>query len=141
MSEYLTLRERVQRHIDSIYRDNPLGADLRTLADVSQEVQVQVEGPATLSAVLDALEAQHPTLRGTIRDHTTQERRPFIRFFVCGEDWSHESPDAPLPVPMNGATYMADVTGGQKTGLFYDQRPNHAFAAGLSLPLEIVNSG
>ena len=74
-----------------------LPAHLRTLADVSQEVQVQVEGPATLNAVLDALEAQHPTLRGTIRDHVSQQRRPFIRFFACGQDWSHESPDAPLP--------------------------------------------
>jgi len=70
---------------------------LRTLARVGKEVELRVEGPATLSSILDALEAQYPMLRGTIRDHVTQQRRPFIRFFACGEDWSHESPDAPLP--------------------------------------------
>ena len=70
---------------------------LRTLARVGREVELQVEGPATLGSVLDALEAQYPMLRGTIRDHVTQQRRPFIRFFVCGQDLSHEPPDAPLP--------------------------------------------
>lgn len=70
---------------------------LRTLARVGAEVEVRVEGAATLRAVLDALEASYPMLRGTIRDHVTFERRPFLRFFVCGEDWSLESPDAPLP--------------------------------------------
>ena len=70
---------------------------LRTLARVGREVELQVEGPVTPSAVLDALEAAYPVLRGTIRDHTTQKRRPFIRFFACGQDLSHEPPDAPLP--------------------------------------------
>ena len=70
---------------------------LRTLARVSGEVTIEVEGPVTQRSVLDALEDSYPVLRGTIRDHVTHERRPFLRFFVCEEDWSHESPDAPLP--------------------------------------------
>ncbi len=70
---------------------------LRTLARVGREVELEVEGPATLSSVLDALEAQYPMLRGTIRDHVTQQRRPFIRFFACGRDLSHEPAEAPLP--------------------------------------------
>jgi sulfur-carrier protein len=70
---------------------------LRTLARVSGEVTIEVNGPATPRSVLDALENSYPMLRGTIRDHVTQERRPFLRFFVCAEDWSHEAPDAPLP--------------------------------------------
>jgi sulfur-carrier protein len=69
---------------------------LRTLAQAGAEVQVEIEGPVTLRSVLDALEARYPMLRGTIRDHTTLERRPFLRFFACEEDLSHESPDAPL---------------------------------------------
>ena len=70
---------------------------LRRLARVNGKVELQVEGAITPRSVLDALEANYPMLRGTIRDHVTQQRRPFIRFFACGEDWSHESPDAPLP--------------------------------------------
>ena len=70
---------------------------LRTLARVDKEVELQVEEPATLRSVLDALEAQYPALQGTIRDHGTLQRRPFIRFFACQEDLSHEPPDAPLP--------------------------------------------
>ncbi|HSM54919.1 MAG TPA: MoaD/ThiS family protein [Candidatus Sulfomarinibacteraceae bacterium] len=70
---------------------------LQTLAEVGREVQLQVESPVTQRSVLDALEARYPTLRGTVRDHATQERRAFIRFFACGQDLSHESPDAPLP--------------------------------------------
>jgi hypothetical protein len=70
---------------------------LRTLARVNGKVELQIEGPLTQRSVLDALEAKYPMLRGTIRDHVTQERRSFIRFFACGEDWSHESPDTPLP--------------------------------------------
>jgi molybdopterin synthase sulfur carrier subunit len=70
---------------------------LRTLAHVGAEVQVNVEGPATQRSVLDALEASYPMLRGTIRDHVTQKRRPLLRFFACDEDLSHDSPDAPLP--------------------------------------------
>ena len=74
-----------------------LPTHLRTLADVSREIAVQVEGSPTLGSALDALEAQYPMLRGTIRDHVTKERRPFIRFFACGEDLSHEPPETPLP--------------------------------------------
>ena len=74
-----------------------LPAHLRTLARVDREVEVRVEGPATQRSVLDALEAAYPTLRGTIRDHATQGRRPLVRFYACQQDLSHESPDAPLP--------------------------------------------
>ena len=74
-----------------------LPAHLRTLADVDGEVELDVEGLATQRLVLDALEARYPMLRGTIRDHSTQKRRAFLRFFACGEDLSHEPPDAPLP--------------------------------------------
>jgi len=70
---------------------------LRTLAHVGSEVTLEVEGQATQRSVLDALEARYPMLRGTIRDHVTQQRRPFLRFFACEEDLSHEPPDAPLP--------------------------------------------
>ena len=74
-----------------------LPAHLRTLAHVDGEVTLDVEGQATQRSVLDALEASYPVLRGTIRDHVTQQRRPFLRFFACEEDVSHELPDAPLP--------------------------------------------
>ena len=74
-----------------------LPAHLRTLAKVSGEVQLTVARPVTQRSILDALEARHPMLQGTIRDHVTQERRAFVRFFACQEDLSHESPDAPLP--------------------------------------------
>ena len=74
-----------------------LPVHLRTLAGVDGEVELRVEGPATLRAVLDALEARYPVLRGTIRDHVTLRRRPFVRFFACEEDLSHEPPDFPLP--------------------------------------------
>jgi sulfur-carrier protein len=70
---------------------------LRTLAKVDDEVQIDVQGQVTLASVLDALEARYPMLRGTIRDHLSQQRRPFLRFFACGQDLSHEAPDAPLP--------------------------------------------
>jgi hypothetical protein len=70
---------------------------LRTLACVGGEVQIEVAGPVTQRSVLDALEAQYPMLRGTIRDHVTLERRPMLRFFACQEDLSLEPPDAPLP--------------------------------------------
>lgn len=70
---------------------------LRTLAQVSGEVQLEVEEPVTQRKILDALEARYPMLRGTIRDHGTKERRAFLRYFVCEQDWSLESPDAPLP--------------------------------------------
>jgi hypothetical protein len=70
---------------------------LRNLARVGNEVELEVPPPVTQRSVLDALEARYPMLRGTIRDHVTQKRRPFLRFFACQEDLSHESPDAPLP--------------------------------------------
>ncbi len=70
---------------------------LRTLARVGDEVQLQLDGAVTQRSVLDALEAKYPTLRGTIREHETQKRRPLVRFFVCGEDVSHEPPESPLP--------------------------------------------
>jgi hypothetical protein len=70
---------------------------LRALASVGKEVEIQAEGPTTLGSVLDALETQYPMLRGTIRDHVTQQRRPFIRFFACGQDLSHQPSDALLP--------------------------------------------
>jgi molybdopterin synthase sulfur carrier subunit len=70
---------------------------LRTLAGVGAEVTLEVEGQVTQRSILDALEARYPVLRGTIRDHVTKQRRPFLRFFACMEDWTHESPEAPLP--------------------------------------------
>ncbi len=81
-----------------------LPAHLRTLAHVDREVKLEIEGEITLRTALDALEARHPALRGTIRDHATLERRPFLRFFACEEDLSQQSPDAPLPEAVaNGA--------------------------------------
>ncbi len=70
---------------------------LRTLARISGEVTLEIGGLVTQRAVLDALESRYPMLRGTVRDHVTHKRRPFVRFFACGEDLSHESPDTPLP--------------------------------------------
>jgi molybdopterin synthase sulfur carrier subunit len=70
---------------------------LRTLAHVSGEVELEVAGPVTQRSILDALEARYPMLRGTIRDHVTLQRRPFLRFFACEQDFTHEEPDAPLP--------------------------------------------
>ena len=81
-----------------------LPAHLRTLAQVDGEVELAVEGQVTQRSVLDALEARYPMLRGTLRDQVTKQRRPFVRFFACEEDLSHESPDAPLPeAVMKGA--------------------------------------
>jgi hypothetical protein len=74
-----------------------LPVHLRTLARVSGDVELRVEGPVTQRSVLDALEAAYPVLKGTVRDHFTQKRRPFLRFFACAEDLSLEPPDAPLP--------------------------------------------
>jgi sulfur-carrier protein len=88
-----------------------LPPQLRTLAHVDREVKVGVEGQATLSSVLDALEARYPMLRGTIRDHVTGERRPMLRFFACEEDLSHESPDAPLPEAVAKGTEPLWVVG------------------------------
>jgi molybdopterin synthase sulfur carrier subunit len=77
-----------------------LPVHLRTLARLDGEVQLQVESPATLRSVLDALEVRFPVLRGTIRDHVTLRRRPFVRFFACEEDLSHEPPETPLHDPV-----------------------------------------
>jgi sulfur-carrier protein len=74
-----------------------LPTHLQRLANTGREVEVQVEGPATLAAALDALEARYPMLRGTVRDHLTKQRRAYVRFYALGEDWSHEPPEAPLP--------------------------------------------
>ncbi len=74
-----------------------LPAHLRTLAGVGGEVQLDVQGPVTMCSILDALEERYPTLRGTIRDHVTHQRRAFVRFFACEEDLSHDPPDTPLP--------------------------------------------
>jgi hypothetical protein len=77
-----------------------LPAHLRTLARVTGEVQIEVAAPVTLGSVLDTLESCYPVLRGSIRDHVTLRRRPFVRFFACEQDWSHEPPDAVLPDPI-----------------------------------------
>jgi hypothetical protein len=77
-----------------------LPANLRTLASVGREVEIRVGDPVTQRSILDALEAEYPMLRGTIRDQTTKRRRPLLRFFACEEDLSDESPDAPLPDPV-----------------------------------------
>ena len=74
-----------------------LPAHLRTLAGVGVEVTVNVDTDVTVRSILDALETRYPVLRGTIRDYGTERRRPFLRFFACEQDWSHERPDAPLP--------------------------------------------
>jgi molybdopterin synthase sulfur carrier subunit len=95
-----------------------LPAHLRTLAQVDGEVQVEVPGEATARSVLDALEACYPVLRGTIRDHVTLERRPFLRYFVCAEDWSLEPPDMKLPEAVaSGAEpffVIGAIAGGQE---------------------------
>ena len=77
-----------------------LPAHLRTLARISGELELSVDGKITQRSVVDALEERYPTLRGTIRDHTTKKRRPYIRFFACEKDLSHDSLDAPLPEPV-----------------------------------------
>ena len=88
-----------------------LPAHLRSLAQVEGEVKLDVEGQVTLHSVLDALEARYPMLRGTIRDHVTQKRRSFVRFFACEEDLSHESPDTPLPEAVAKGTEPLLVVG------------------------------
>jgi sulfur-carrier protein len=89
---------------------------LRTLARVDKEVELQVGGPATLRAVLDAVEAQYPMLRGTIRDHVTHQRRPFVRFFACGQDLSQEPPDTPLPTAVVAGTEPFRIVGAMAGG-------------------------
>ncbi|CAN5435589.1 MAG: MoaD/ThiS family protein [Actinomycetota bacterium] len=89
---------------------------LRTLAQVDGEVELDVEGPATQRSVLDALEARYPTLRGTTRDQVTQQRRAFLRFFACGEDLSHESPDTPLPDAVEEGAEPFQIVGAMAGG-------------------------
>ena len=84
---------------------------LRKLAQVDGEVKLDVEGEVTQRSVLDTLEARYPMLRGTIRDHTTKKRRAFVRFFACGEDLSHDSPDAPLPKAVVSGTEPFMIVG------------------------------
>lgn len=98
-----------------------LPTHLRTLARADREVQLEVENPVTQRSILDALEARYPMLRGTIRDHATQRRRPFVRFFACEQDLSHESPDAQLPeaVVIGAEPFMVvgAIAGGSAVGI------------------------
>lgn len=93
-----------------------LPTHLQRLANTGHEVELQISGAVTQRAILDALEARYPMLRGTIRDHITQERRDFIRFFACGEDVSLESPDAPLPEPVVNGTERFRIVGAMAGG-------------------------
>src|SRR5207237_8248947 len=93
-----------------------LPSHLRTLAHVEGEVQVEVEGEVTQRSVLDALEVRYPMLRGTIRDQATQQRRPFVRFFACEQDLSHELPDAPLPDAVASGTEPLLIVGAMAGG-------------------------
>ena len=93
-----------------------LPTHLRRLAGVSGDVQLEVGGPATQRAILDALEARYPMLQGTIRDHQTQQRRPFIRFFACEQDLSNESPDSPVPEVVAAGTEPFMVVGAMAGG-------------------------
>ena len=89
---------------------------LRTLAGADGEVQLEVEGPATLNAVLDALELRYPVLRGAIRDHATLRRRPFVRFFACREDLSHQPPETQLPAAVAGGAEPFFIVGAMAGG-------------------------
>ncbi|MEO8256014.1 MAG: MoaD/ThiS family protein [Acidobacteriota bacterium] len=93
-----------------------LPAHLRTLARVGGEVQIDVAAPVTLRSVLDALEACYPVLRGTIRDHGTRKRRPYVRFYACTEDLSHQPPDTPLPDSVVSGTEPFLVVGAMAGG-------------------------
>jgi len=93
-----------------------LPAHLRTLAKVIGELVVEVESPPTTASVLSAVEAAHPVLRGTMRDQQTLQRRPFVRFFGCAEDLSHQSPDAPLPAPIAAGSEPFLVVGAMAGG-------------------------
>jgi hypothetical protein len=93
-----------------------LPVHLQTLARVGPEVQLDLNGEISQRAVLDALEARYPMLRGTIRDHVTLRRRPFIRFFACEQDLSHEQPDAPLPAPVASGAEPLLVVGAMAGG-------------------------
>ena len=89
---------------------------LRNKARTGREVTVAVEGAPTFEAVLDAVEAQYPMLRGTIRDRSTMQRRPYIRFFACGQDYSHEPLDSPLPAEVADGTEMLRIVGAMSGG-------------------------
>ena len=93
-----------------------LPAHLRTLAGVKGEVQLPIEGPATIGAVLEVLEAHYPVLRGSIRDHVTLQRRPFVRFFACEQDLSNDPPDTPLPAAVVAGTEPFLVVGAMAGG-------------------------
>jgi len=93
-----------------------LPTNLRILAKTGREVEIPVEGPTTIGSVIDALEARYPMLRGTIRDHVTKQRRPFIRFFACGEDWSLEPPDTLLPEAVQTGAEPFRVVGAMAGG-------------------------
>ena len=93
-----------------------LPAHLRNLAGVKSEVQLDVPAPVTPRAILDALEDRYPVLRGTIRDHDTDKRRPFVRFYACEQDLSNESPDAPLPATVANGTEPYLVVGAMAGG-------------------------
>ncbi len=93
-----------------------LPAHLRTLARVNDEVRLELDGEVTQRRLLDALESQYPMLRGTMRDHVTQRRRPYVRFFACEEDLSHERPDAPLPQAVAEGTEPFLVVGAMAGG-------------------------
>ena len=93
-----------------------LPAHLRTLARVEDEVQLEIATPVTQRTILDALEAAYPVLRGTIRDQATQRRRPLVRFFCCGEDFSHEALDTPLPDPIANGTEPFFIIGAMAGG-------------------------
>ena len=95
-----------------------LPAHLRTLAQVTGEVTIEVAPPVTLRAVLDALESRYPTLGGTIRDYSTRERRPFVRFFACEQDWSHESHETPLPAPITEGKEPLLIVGAIAGGVY-----------------------
>ncbi|MEP7358896.1 MAG: MoaD/ThiS family protein [Anaerolineales bacterium] len=93
-----------------------LPTHLSRLAKTEREIELQIEGPLTQRAVLDALETQYPMLQGTMRDHGTLKRRPFIRFFACGQDLSHELPDAPLPPEVAAGTERFMIIGAMSGG-------------------------
>ena len=118
-----------------------LPAHLRTLAGIDGEVQVEVAGAATQRSVLDALEARYPMLAGTLRDHVTKKRRPFVRFFVCQEDWSHESPDAVLPEAVARGEepflVVGAIAGGREVRCRVGSRGESVHDGGLSAPGQI----
>ena len=89
---------------------------LRNLAQVGKEVRLELDGPITQQAILDKLEEIYPVLRGTVRDHQTQKRRDFIRFFAAGQDWSHMAPDAPLPETVGNGTEPFRIIGAMAGG-------------------------